>query len=104
MVLGESPVKIGSAASGVLELKYSPRCQAGWARFYLNPNSTPMLAEVRVQASDGRASAFAFLAEGTMPVYTDLLHPAAGCLKASVVVHPPNQDPITAATPCLQGR
>ena len=104
VVLGESQVKIGPAASGTLELKYSPRCQAGWARFYLNPNSTPMFAEVRVQASDGRASAFAYLAQGTMPVYTDLLHPGDGCLKASLIVHPPNQDPITAATPCLQGR
>ncbi|HZU58506.1 MAG TPA: helix-turn-helix domain-containing protein [Actinocrinis sp.] len=104
VVLGESQVKIGPADSGTLELKYSPRCQAGWARFYLNPNSTPVFAEVRVQASDGRASAFAYLAQGTMPVYTDLLHPGGGCLKASVIVHPQNQDPITAATPCLQGR
>jgi len=101
-VLGETPVSVLSVGAGMLQLKYSPKCQAGWARFYLNPNSTPVLVEVRVQASDGRASAFAYLAEGNTPVYTDLLHPARGCLTASVIVHAQNQDPATFTTPCMQ--
>jgi len=101
-VLGETPVSVPSVGAGMLQLKYSPRCQAGWARFYLNPNSTPVLVEVRVQASDGRASAFAYLAEGNTPVYTDLPHPTGGCLTASVIGHSQNQDPITFATPCMQ--
>jgi hypothetical protein len=103
-VLGEKPVALGSAGSGVIELKYSPRCHGGWARFYLNPNSTPVFVEVRVQSSDGRASAFAYLAEGNTPVYTDLLHPDDGCLTASVTTHPQNKEPVIVSTPCVQGK
>ena len=103
-VLGEVQIKLGGSGSGMLELKYSARCQGGWARFYLNPNSTPVPVEVRVQASDGRASAFAYLAEGNTPVYTDLLHASGGgCLTASVVIRAANTAPLTGRTTCLAG-
>jgi transcriptional regulator with XRE-family HTH domain len=100
-VLGRKTTSFGGE-QGVLELKYSPHCEAGWARFYLLPNSQPLLAEVRLTASDGRAAAFTYMAEGSMPVYTDLLHPDGGCLVAEAVLHPANQAPVVISTPCMR--
>jgi Protein of unknown function (DUF2690) len=85
---------------GVLELHYSAHCQAGWARFYVDSDSDRALVEVRVESPDGRASAFSYPAVAGKPVYTDLLHPLGGCLRA-VVAMTKGAEVLTAVTPCL---
>lgn len=100
----KAPVLIDGEQVGALELKYSAHCAAGWARLYLYPGRPTMMGQVRVQAGDGRAAAFANLLIKTMPIYTDVIviSQPDGCLAASAVVLEAGRSPVTVSIPCFK--
>jgi hypothetical protein len=63
-----------------------------------------MMGQVRVQAGDGRAAAFANLLIKTMPIYTDVIviSQPDGCLAASAVVLEAGRSPVTVSIPCFK--
>ena len=75
-----------SQPGGTLELRYSPRCRGGWARFTTAGQWPAAIhLQVGISSSDGRAATF------TAPVtdltlYTDLLLPHSSCLTASATI------------------
>lgn len=89
---------------GALELKYSVRCHAGWARVYLYPTSAPkltgMLASVEVIAQDGTAALIAARLHMDVPNYTDVVQPHGGCLRAVAVLGPDTAAPAHAEIGC----
>lgn len=97
----KSPVMLRGRQIGALEMFYSARCAAGWARVFLYPGQPTMLGEVTVEASDGRLAAFANPLIEQVPVYTDVISPRRGqCLGATTVIRPRAGAPATAAITC----
>jgi transcriptional regulator with XRE-family HTH domain len=90
----------GTVSVGVLELRRSAVCRGGWARFYLMPGQPPALVEVRLEAEDGRVVSYAQTVTAGLPLYTDLLRPDNGCLRALAIAHLHGQL-ITSMTECL---
>jgi len=83
-LVDKSPVMLHGQQIGALEMIYSARCAAAWARIYLYPGRPSMLGQVTVQASDGRLSSFAYPLIKQVAVYTDVIRsPHDGCLGAS---------------------
>jgi hypothetical protein len=90
-LVDKSPVMLGGQQIGALEMIYSGRCGAGWARIYLYPGQPVMLGQVTVRAADGRLASFANPLIKQIPVYTDVLAPGrGGCLGAAAVFHAPH--------------
>lgn len=103
-----SPVMLGGSQIGMVELIYSVRCAASWARIYLPPGQPDMLGEVTVRASDGRLATFANPLIEQVPVDTDVItQGGSGCLaaEASSVLRaahmPPSRFPAGSQSPDL---
>jgi len=87
-LVDKSPVMLHGQQIGALEMIYSARCAAGWARIYLYPGQPSMLGQVTIQASDGRLASFANPLIKQVAVYTDVIAPAnGGCLGADAIFH-----------------
>jgi transcriptional regulator with XRE-family HTH domain len=99
-LLDKVVIVVGGAQIGALELRYSKHCQAGWARTYLYPGQKPMAAWVQVESDGGVLSAYADRLAGQVPIYTDVVLPASGCLRASAILHPATGPAVTATIPC----
>ena len=99
-VLAHSALIVQGRPAGMLELRYSARCRAGWSRFVLDRAAAPGMADVQLQSEDGRASSFTYRAVIDLPVYTDLLHPDGSCLRGVVSMVKDGQM-LTAVTPCV---
>jgi hypothetical protein len=84
-----------------VDLIYSAKCGAGWARAYLYPGQPTMLGDVMIRASDGRLVAFANPLVKQVPIYTDVIVPAAGgCVAAQATFYPSAHAPVSASVPC----
>jgi len=88
ILVDKEPVVAAGKEIGALELKYSRRCHAGWARLYLYPAGVAAgmsltLADVAVIAGDGTSSAYAARLLLQQPIYTDVITPHDGCLGAT---------------------
>lgn len=100
-LVDKSPVLSNGVQIGALELRYSARCQAGWARLYLYPGQPTGLGQVTVSAADGRLASFADPLVRQVPVYTDVIVPGGhGCLAARGEVSLPGRPPAAAVIPC----
>lgn len=104
-LIDKAPVTESGVVVGALELKFSPRCDAGWARIYLYPEGvadglSASLAAVTVTAADGTSSGFAFRLRAQQPAYTDVIMPHGGCLRATATITPAGSPPLAAAIPC----
>lgn len=103
-LLDKSPVMHNGVQVGALELKYSPRCHAGWARVYLYPAAAPSLtgtlASVTVTAEDGTSTSIAARLHMDIPNYTNVVQPHGGCLGASAVLGPDTTAPDHAQIAC----
>jgi transcriptional regulator with XRE-family HTH domain len=89
-LLDKTPVLLDGIQVGALELKYSKRCRAGWARVYLYPSGaarlTGTLASVEVTAADGTASLIAARLHQDIPDYTNVIQAHGGCLSAAATL------------------
>jgi transcriptional regulator with XRE-family HTH domain len=91
----------GAVQIGQLQLRYSPRCGAGWARLFLYPGEPTMMGEVTVRAGDGRYTVQADPLVKQMPDYTDVIVPGSGgCLGAYGQVYQEGMPVVTASVPC----
>jgi transcriptional regulator with XRE-family HTH domain len=82
-LVDKSPVLLHGHQIGALEMIYSARCAAAWARIYLYPGQPSMLGQVTIKASDGRLASFANPLIKQIAVYTDVITAAPGeCLGA----------------------
>jgi hypothetical protein len=100
-LVDKSPLMATGIQVGALELLFSARCDAGWARVYLYPGQPTMLGFVQVRASDGRLSSFADLLIKQVPTYTDVIVAAkGGCLGATATVYAVGRTPSDALIPC----
>lgn len=100
-LIDRAPVIRGSVQIGALDLLYSPRCEAGWARIYLYPGETTMMGEVTVRAGDGRYTTIANPLVKQVDDYTDVIVPGhGGCLGAYGQVYQAGKPVITAFLPC----
>jgi hypothetical protein len=112
-LVDKSPVMLDGRQIGALEMIYSARCAAGWAKIYLYPGQPNMLGQATIKASDGRLSSFAYPMIKQISVYTDVITlSSGGCLGADAVFHAPRetvraaiscQDPRRAATSVTSG-
>jgi hypothetical protein len=103
VLLAHQPVVDRGKELGTLELKYSPACQAGWARFSQDAGVDTALAAVSVSAQDGRTALFADVPIDTRSIYTDVLHAAGTCLVATVAVTARDGIRTTTQTGCVAG-
>jgi hypothetical protein len=95
------PVMRDGTQIGALELKYSPRCGAGWARIYLYPGEPTMLGEATVRSADDRFSTMTDPLVRQIAVYTDVEVPGpGGCLAAGGAIWEQGQPVATASIPC----
>jgi Protein of unknown function (DUF2690)/Helix-turn-helix domain len=100
-LVDKAPVELGGVQIGALELRYSPRCGAGWARLYLYPGQPTMMGQVTVRSGDGRLSSFADPLVKQVAEYTDVVVPGpGGCLSAEAVVYSAGKPAVTASLPC----
>ena len=94
----------GATQVGAVELEYSPRCAAGWARAYLYPAGVPRLsgtlAAVTIEAGDGTSSVWIAKLNKQLPDFTDVVKPHGGCLQASVTLGDRTDHPLQAGIPC----
>ena len=99
-LVDKSPVMLDGQQIGALEMIYSARCQAAWARIYLYPGQPSMLGQVTIKASDGRLASFAYPLVKQVAVYTDVITYTRGeCLGASAIFRAA-QAPVRAAISC----
>jgi hypothetical protein len=100
-LVDKEPVMTGGTQIGALELWYSPRCGAGWARTYLYPGEPTMLGEATVRSADGRFASFTDPLAGQIPVYTNVIVPGSGgCLGAGGAVWEMSKPVIMVSIPC----
>jgi hypothetical protein len=89
------------AQIGALDLRYSPRCGAGWADLYLYPGEPTMMGEVTVRSGSDRFSTIANPLVKQVDDYTDVIVPDPdGCLGAGAVVYEAGKPIVTAVIPC----
>lgn len=100
-LIDAAPVMRGAVQIGQLQLRYSPRCGAGWARLFLYPGEPTMMGEVTVRAGDGRYTVMADPLVKQLADYTDVIVPGAGgCLGAYGQVYQAGMPVVTASVPC----
>jgi hypothetical protein len=103
LLADKAPLMEDGVQIGALELRYSPRCRAGWARVYLYPGQPTMLGIATVAAADGRQASMGDPMVRQVPVYTDVILPGnGGCLSAKATAYTTGHTPLTAAIPCEQ--
>lgn len=94
----------GAIEAGAVDLEYSPRCGAGWARAYLYPTTVPRLngtlVSVTVAAGDGTSSVWVARINHQVPVFTDVVIPHAGCLSAQTTLGVGTDRPLQASIQC----
>lgn len=86
-------------------MRYSPGCQAAWARF--DPVTVIMgrfaprahLKLTLMRPADGRHVVYDADYVGTF-LYGDVLNTARGCVTAAVVLTAPHTSPLSATTTC----
>jgi len=105
ILVDKAPVEEAGKEVAALELKYSPRCRAGWARLYLYPAGVAagmnlMLASVAVTAGDGTSSGFTARLQRQQPIYTDVITPHDGCLGATATITGRTTTALSAKIPC----
>jgi hypothetical protein len=102
-VLGRVDVIHERAQIGIVELKFSRTCGAGWARLYLVEGAPAMFATVQIAAGDGTATSLTMFVKDAGPagaIYTNVLTAHGGCLSASAILEPVVPQHVSAATPC----
>jgi hypothetical protein len=90
---------------GLVLLRYSPACQAAWAKFHPVSGAPEHKAIVVVEAdrpADGIKTSFQYPL--LTQVYGDVLLTATGCVRASATVTLPDGTGASGRTACLQGR
>jgi helix-turn-helix protein/uncharacterized protein DUF2690 len=102
-VLDSQPVRTpAGAVLGTLELRYSPRCVAGWARFIpaavLRQLPPPLITVQVTRPVDGKSYQSRYRYTGTN-VRSRLLLLDHACLQATATITPSGQ-PLTARTAC----
>jgi Protein of unknown function (DUF2690)/Helix-turn-helix domain len=86
---------------GALDLRYSPRCGAGWAKLYLYAGEPTMMGEVTVRSGDDRFSTIGNPLIKQVDDYTDVIVPGpGGCLGAGGKVYEAGRPVVTAVIPC----
>ena len=100
-LVDKAPVMDDRVQVGALELWYSPRCAAGWARVYLYPGEATMMGEVTVRSGDDRFATITDPLVRQVSDYTDVILPGrGGCLGAGGAVYQAGQPVVTASIPC----
>jgi hypothetical protein len=100
-LVDRAPVLAGGVQIGALDLRYSPRCGAGWALLYLYPGQPTMMGEVTVRSGDDRFTTIANPLIKTIDDYTDVIVPGpGGCLGAGGAVYEAGRQVVTAVIPC----
>lgn len=106
-LIDKSVLRQGNAEVGALELKFSSRCAAGWARVYLYPagveaHLTEALSTVAVTAADGTSTAYTARLDRQVPDFTDVISPNrhGGCLKATATLVTPGRPTLRASITC----
>jgi hypothetical protein len=103
-LIDKTPFVHNGLQVGALELKYSARCHAGWARAYLYPGGVKtyatILASVEVTSEDGTAAMFAAPLLADVPNYTDVIQPHGGCLSAVATIGAGTPESIRVTLPC----
>ena len=100
VLVDKLPVMQNATQVGALEIKYSRKCSAAWARAYLYDGQARGFADVSLRMGDGRSVSFADLVT-TVPVYTNVLSVQPnGCVQAAVGVLLGTGSTVTAQTPC----
>lgn len=103
-LIDRAAVIMGGVQIGALDLMYSARCGAGWARLYLYPGHPVMMGVVTVRSGDVRFNTIADPLVKQVDDYTDVVVPGpGGCLGASGVVYQAGQPVVTASIPCERG-
>ncbi len=95
-----------------VELRYSPRCNAGWARFHtgtissttgsVDPRGAPLITVTIERPSDTTMSQFRYRFDGRN-VYSDLLLTNRSCLRATAIAQINNVTTTKATTECRAG-
>jgi transcriptional regulator with XRE-family HTH domain len=104
-VLNRADVIHNRVHIGVVELKYSNLCAAGWARVYLTDGTPSMFGTVTIAAGDGTAVSLTMFIRDSGPrgaIYTDVLTAHNGCLSASAELEPVVPQRVSAVTACTQ--
>lgn len=102
--LTSSPVHTGTGAMlGMVELRYSPRCAAVWARFdpsSVSSDARPAMITLEVvRQVDGKTEVSHARSTGRKQ-RSDLLLLHTGCARGSVMITGPGQVPASATTAC----
>jgi hypothetical protein len=102
-VLDSQPVRTpAGAVLGTIELRYSPRCAAGWARFIPAPGlrqlPPPLITVQITRPADGKSYQSRYRYTGAN-VRSRLLLLHQACLQATATITQPGQ-PLTASTAC----
>lgn len=95
------PVLSGGRQVGVLQMEYSPRCAAAWARAYLLPGQPDTLIAVRIEESDGDWTGVGLTMHGTEPIYTDVVRADGGCLTGLAQFGRATAPSASATLPCV---
>jgi transcriptional regulator with XRE-family HTH domain len=103
-LVDKSPFTYKGTTIAALELEYSPLCRAGWARVFLYPAGIKVwnmsVGSVEVLAKDGTASLFAGRLIRQLPIFTDVIQPHGGCLRAVGVLAVGTAKAVQATIPC----
>lgn len=104
ITLGSQPVRTpAGVVLGQVEVRYSLKCAAGWARFdpafSLSQLRSPLITVQVTRRADGASYRSRFHTT-THSVRSKILLVDETCLQATVIITGPAQPPLTASTPC----
>lgn len=103
--LASQPVRnLAGAVLGSIELRYSPSCHAGWARFIPAPRLSqvwqPRIMVQVARPADGKSYQSDYNSASHNVRSKILLLPQQTCLQASATITRPGLQPLTATTGC----
>lgn len=101
VTIATQPVADAGGALGVIELRYSPTCHAGWARYTPTAAGTEQVTVSAVRAATGTRTTFQANLD-QIAAYTDVLSMTRGCVAAAVTVQF-GQRTASATTACSTG-
>lgn len=88
---------------GTVHLRYSPHCQAAWAKFEPLPPPSPqqqvMVVVETIRPADGMKTVFHY--PGLEQIYGDMLLTGPGCVQATASVQVAGEIEATGSTACL---
>ncbi len=101
LTIATQSVADASGVLGVIELRYSPICRAGWARYTPTAAGTEQVTLSAMRAATGTKTTFEANLD-QIAAFTDVLSMTRGCVAAAVTVHL-GQRTATATTACSTG-